>query len=49
MKKNPVHTNYIHNKIELYDEMVVVAGKDLATGSHAKSFIDVNLKTQISS
>ncbi|XP_071929079.1 uncharacterized protein [Coffea arabica] len=40
-KKNSGHNKYIHNKIELYDEMAVVVGKDLATGSFAKSFVDL--------
>ena len=44
-QKNPGHDKYIQNKIELYDEMAVVVGKDLATGSFAKSFVDVNLET----
>ncbi|XP_071923780.1 uncharacterized protein [Coffea arabica] len=45
IQKNPGHDKYIQNKIELYDEMAVVVGKDLATGSFAKSFVDVNLET----
>ncbi|CDP19744.1 unnamed protein product [Coffea canephora] len=45
IQKNPGHDKYIDNKIELYDEMAVVVGKDLATGSFAKSFVDVNLET----
>ena len=44
-QKNPGHNKYIHNKIELYDEMAVVVEKDLGTGSFAKSFVDVNLET----
>lgn len=44
VQKNPGHDKYIHNKIELYDEMAIVVGKDLATGSFAKSFVDVNLE-----
>nr|XP_027076068.1 uncharacterized protein LOC113699922 [Coffea arabica] len=45
IQKNPGHDKYIQNKIKLYDEMAVVVGKDLATGSFAKSFVDVNLET----
>lgn len=47
IQKNPGHDKYIHNKIELYDEMAVVVGKDLTTGSFAKSFVDVNLETPL--
>ncbi|OMO78684.1 hypothetical protein CCACVL1_14184 [Corchorus capsularis] len=30
-------------KLEMYDEMALVAGKDMATGSFAKSFADIDL------
>jgi len=38
---NPKHEQYLNKKIEMYDEMAIVVGKDMATGSFAKSFNDV--------
>ncbi|KAL3513007.1 hypothetical protein ACH5RR_025724 [Cinchona calisaya] len=42
-EKNPTHDKYINKKIDMYNEMALVVGKDLATGSFAKGFIDVRL------
>jgi hypothetical protein len=28
----------------MYEAMIIVAGKDMATGSYAKSYVDVNLE-----
>ncbi|KAK1367336.1 hypothetical protein POM88_042897 [Heracleum sosnowskyi] len=39
---HPTHEKYLNKKIEMYDEMQLVVGKDIATGLHAKSFIDVD-------
>ncbi|KAL3500331.1 hypothetical protein ACH5RR_039424 [Cinchona calisaya] len=36
IQKNPSHDKYIHKKIDFYDEMALVVGKDMATGSFAK-------------
>lgn len=38
------HAKYLNKKIETYDELAIVVGKDMATGSFAKSYVD--LKTQ---
>ena len=38
---NPTHEKYLNKKIDMYDEMVVEVGKDVAWGSGAKSFDDV--------
>ncbi|GAV72589.1 LOW QUALITY PROTEIN: Myb_DNA-bind_3 domain-containing protein, partial [Cephalotus follicularis] len=35
---------YLNRKIEIYDEMALVIGKDMATGSFAKSFVDVDMQ-----
>ncbi|GAV89058.1 LOW QUALITY PROTEIN: Myb_DNA-bind_3 domain-containing protein [Cephalotus follicularis] len=36
-----------NRKIELYDKMTLVVGKDMATGSFAKSFVDVDMQENI--
>ncbi|KAL3523256.1 hypothetical protein ACH5RR_016090 [Cinchona calisaya] len=41
--KNPTHDKYINKKIDMYNEMALVVGKDLATGSFAKGFTDMRL------
>ncbi|KAJ8445218.1 hypothetical protein Cgig2_024424 [Carnegiea gigantea] len=40
---NPTHEKYLNKKIDMYDEMAVVVGKDAARGSGAKSFDDVEI------
>ncbi|GAV89045.1 Myb_DNA-bind_3 domain-containing protein, partial [Cephalotus follicularis] len=39
--------HYLNRKIEMYDEMALVVGKDMATGSFAKSFVDVDMQENI--
>nr|POE81998.1 hypothetical protein CFP56_61624 [Quercus suber] len=36
------HAEYLNKKIEMYDELAIVVGKDLATGSFAKSYVDID-------
>ena len=36
------HADFLNKKIELYDELAIVVGKDLATGSFAKSYVDID-------
>ncbi|XP_075640196.1 uncharacterized protein LOC142611931 [Castanea sativa] len=36
------HAEYLNKKIELYDELAIVVGKDTATGSFAKSYVDID-------
>ncbi|KAL3501304.1 hypothetical protein ACH5RR_035753 [Cinchona calisaya] len=43
IQKNPSHDKYIHKKIGFYDEMALVVGKDVVTGSFVKTFADINL------
>ncbi|KAL3518869.1 hypothetical protein ACH5RR_021458 [Cinchona calisaya] len=42
-EKNPSHYKYIQKTIGFYDEMALVVGKDMATGSFGKTFADINL------
>ncbi|XP_075663452.1 uncharacterized protein LOC142633058 [Castanea sativa] len=35
------HANFLNKKIEMYNELAIVVGKDLATGSFAKSYVDI--------
>uniref|UniRef100_A0A2N9HVQ3 Myb/SANT-like domain-containing protein n=1 Tax=Fagus sylvatica TaxID=28930 RepID=A0A2N9HVQ3_FAGSY len=37
---HPTHAQYLNKKIEFYDQMAIVVGKDLATGSYAFSWGD---------
>ncbi|KAJ8429590.1 hypothetical protein Cgig2_008561 [Carnegiea gigantea] len=45
VKVNPTHEEYLNKKIDMYDEMAIVVGKDVARGSGAKSFDDVDIKS----
>ncbi|KAK9989287.1 hypothetical protein SO802_029526 [Lithocarpus litseifolius] len=36
------HADYLNKKIEMYDELAIVVGKDMATGSFAKSYVDID-------
>ncbi|KAL3522702.1 hypothetical protein ACH5RR_015536 [Cinchona calisaya] len=47
VQKNPTHDKYINKEIDMNNEMALVVGKDLATGSFAKGFTDVRLETLI--
>ncbi|XP_030548517.1 uncharacterized protein LOC115753835 [Rhodamnia argentea] len=40
---HPTHEKYLNKKIEMYNELALVAGKDMATGSFAKQFGDIDL------
>lgn len=42
MQAHPAHEKYLNKKIEMYDEMQPIVGKDLATRSFVKSFFDVD-------
>ncbi|GAV67539.1 LOW QUALITY PROTEIN: Myb_DNA-bind_3 domain-containing protein, partial [Cephalotus follicularis] len=44
---HPQHEKYLNRKIEMYDEIALVLGKDMATGSFAKSFVDVDMQENI--
>ncbi|KAL3755174.1 hypothetical protein ACJRO7_002261 [Eucalyptus globulus] len=40
---HPIHEKYLNKKIEMYDELALVAGKDMATRCFAKQFGDIDL------
>ncbi|KAL0003557.1 hypothetical protein SO802_017338 [Lithocarpus litseifolius] len=40
------HANYLNKKIEMYDELAIVVGKDMATGSFAKSYVDIDTEQE---
>ena len=35
------HAEYLNKKIEVYDELTIVVGKDTATGGFSKSYVDL--------
>ena len=35
------HAEYLNKKIEIYDELAIVVGKDTATGSFSKLYVDI--------
>ncbi|KAL4601107.1 hypothetical protein ACB092_11G248100 [Castanea dentata] len=35
------HAEYLNKKIEMYDELAIVVGKDTAMGSFSKSYVDI--------
>ena len=35
------HAEYLNKKIEMYDELVIVVGKDIDTGGFSKSYVDI--------
>uniref|UniRef100_A0A2N9FNQ3 EF-hand domain-containing protein n=1 Tax=Fagus sylvatica TaxID=28930 RepID=A0A2N9FNQ3_FAGSY len=40
----PNHANFLNKKIEMYDELALVVGKDIATGSFSKGVTDIDGK-----
>ncbi|XP_039019766.1 L10-interacting MYB domain-containing protein-like [Hibiscus syriacus] len=40
---HPKYGPYLNKKIDFYDEMALVVGQDMATGSFAKTFADIEL------
>jgi len=45
------HDKYLNKKLEMYEAMKIVVGKDMTTGNYAKSYTDINLeeKTEVKS
>ena len=35
------HADYLNKKIDFYDELAIVVGKDTATGGFSKSYVDL--------
>jgi len=40
----PNHDKYLNIKLDMYEAMIIVVGKDMATGNYVKSYVDVNLE-----
>ena len=38
------HADYLNKKIDMYDELAIVVGKDTATGGFSKSYVDLENK-----
>ena len=38
------HADYLNKKIDFYDELAIVVGKDTATGGFSKSYVDLENK-----
>ena len=38
------HAEYLNKKIEMYDELAIVVGKDMATSCFAKLYVDIDTK-----
>ena len=36
------HVEYLNKMIEMYDELAIVVGKDMATVSFVKSYVDID-------
>jgi hypothetical protein len=39
-----IMTSISTKKLDMYEAMTIVVGKDMATGNYAKSYADVNLE-----
>ncbi|KAF8041281.1 hypothetical protein BT93_A0024 [Corymbia citriodora subsp. variegata] len=44
---HPTHEKYLNKKIEMYDQLALVAGKDMATGCFVKQFGDIDLPSSV--
>jgi hypothetical protein len=42
-----IHDKYLNKKLDMYEAMIIVVGKDMATRNYTKSYADVNLKENI--
>ena len=42
LQKHRKHAEFFNKRIEMYDDLAVVVGKDMATDSFAKSYIDLD-------
>jgi len=41
---HPNHDKFLNKKLDMYEAMIIVVGKDMATGNYAKSYADVNME-----
>uniref|UniRef100_A0A803N8W4 Transposase n=1 Tax=Chenopodium quinoa TaxID=63459 RepID=A0A803N8W4_CHEQI len=46
VQENPSHEKYLNRKIDMYEEIAIVAGKDMARGDFSKSFADIELNNE---
>jgi len=44
---HPNHDKYLNKKLDMYEAMTIVVGKDMVTGNYAKSYADINLEENI--
>jgi len=48
MKRHiPIMTSISTKKLDMYEAVTIVVGKDMATGNYIKSYVDVNLEENI--
>ncbi|XP_056682887.1 uncharacterized protein [Spinacia oleracea] len=43
VQQYPTHERYLNRKIDMYEEISIVAGKDMARGDFSKSFADIQV------
>jgi hypothetical protein len=41
---HPNHDKYVNKKLDMYEAMTIVVGKNMATENYAKSYADINLE-----
>ena len=41
LQEHRKHAEYLNKNIEMYDELVIVVGKDTTTGNFSKSYVDI--------
>jgi hypothetical protein len=41
---HPNHDKYVNKKLDMYEAMTIVVGKNMATKNYAKSYADINLE-----
>ncbi|XP_021724327.1 uncharacterized protein LOC110691699 [Chenopodium quinoa] len=46
IQENPSHEKYLNRKIDMYEEIAIVVGKDMARGDFSKSFADIELSNE---
>jgi len=44
---HPNHDKYLNKKLEIYEAITIVVGKDMTTRNYAKSYADINLEENI--
>ena len=41
---HPNHDKYFNKKLDMYETIIIVVGKDMATRNYTKSYVDINLE-----